>query len=296
MGRRPQGPRRVVAVGLAVAMVGIVSIGLLARGPKAEAERGDVHVVPVGPFTTPQVTSYLATRSGNITMALYDYLTGRTYLYRPGVSETTASIIKVEILATLLHEAEVAHQPLDDATADLATRMIENSDDNAAQALWDQEGGSAAVASFGALAGLTQTVPNSQGFWGLSTTTAADQLAVLKAVVYPNPLLDAPSRVYETGLMEDVEADQQWGVSGGVPNGVTVATKDGWDPLDDGTTWQINSIGWINGEGRDYLMAVLTNGNSSEGYGIQTIEGVAPLVWAYMAPAPQPTPATSKGQ
>jgi hypothetical protein len=83
--------------------------------------------------------------------------------------------------------------------------------------------------------------------------------------------------------MENVTADQRWGVSGDVPAGVTVALKNGWLPLK-GTNgdWQINSVGWISGDGRDYLMAVLTTGNPSEQYGINTIDQLAATVWQRM--------------
>jgi hypothetical protein len=78
-----------------------------------------------------------------------------------------------------------------------------------------------------------------------------------------------------------------------VPAGVTVDLKDGWDPLagDDGSdaangrNWQVNSIGWIDGDGRNYVLAVLTVGNVTEDYGIDTIQGIAPLVWKALAPA-----------
>ena len=61
--------------------------------------------------------------------------------------------------------------------------------------------------------------------------------------------------------MENVTPDQRWGVSGGVPAGVTVALKNGWLPLDDANTdWQVNSVGWVSGDGRDYLIAVLQHG------------------------------------
>lgn len=236
-------------------------------------------------LATTQVTSYLATRTGNITVALYNTLTGKTYLYRPGVAQTTASIIKVDILATLLRQAQVAGEPLSDDSSDLATTMIENSNDNSAQKLWAKVGASVGVGAFDSLAGLSDTDLNRFGYWGLSTTTAADQLAVLKAVVYPNDILDTTARDYELRLMENVESDQQWGVSGGVPSGVTVAIKDGWDPLDNDTTWQVNSIGWIDGQGRNYLLAVLTTGESTESYGIQTIQGISTLVWSELAPA-----------
>ena len=43
--------------------------------------------------------------------------------------------------------------------------------------------------------------------------------------------------------------------------------------------WQINTTGWVRGDGRDYLIAVLTDGNPSEQYGIDTVDGVPAIVW-----------------
>ena len=64
---------------------------------------------------------------------------------------------------------------------------------------------------------------------------------------------------------------------------VTVALKNGWLPLQ-GTDidWQINSVGWVSGGGRNYLMAVLTTGNPTEQYGIDTIDQLAAMVWQDM--------------
>jgi hypothetical protein len=73
-------------------------------------------------------------------------------------------------------------------------------------------------------------------------------------------------------------------VSACVPAGVTVALKNGWLPLEDNTDWQVNSIGWVDGDGRDYLITVLTNNNDTESDGIATIEGLSPLVWNAVAP------------
>ena len=59
-----------------------------------------------------------------------------------------------------------------------------------------------------------------------------------------------------------------------------MALKDGWLPLNStNTNWQVNSVGWISGSGRDYLMAVLTTGNPTEQYGIDTISQLSTLVW-----------------
>ena len=41
-------------------------------------------------------------------------------------------------------------------------------------------------------------------------------------------------------------------------------------------------MGWISGGGRDYLLAVLSTGNPTEQYGIDTIDGLAAIVWQKM--------------
>lgn len=236
-------------------------------------------------FTVPAVADYLAGVTGDdVTAAVYDARTGYTSLFRPGIAEDTASIMKVDILATLLAQAQANATPLTSEQQELAEDMIEESDDNDAQDLWDGEGGATAVASFDAQVGLTNTDPDAAGYWGLSTTTAADQVKLLEKVAYPNALLTDASRAYELDLMSNVDPAQAWGVSAGAPPGVTVALKNGWLPLDSGG-WQINSIGYIDGDGRDYVIAVLTSGDATEGEGIQTIQGLSSLVWQELAPA-----------
>jgi len=114
-----------------------------------------------------------------------------------------------------------------------------------------------------------------------ATSTASDQLALLLKLVRPNALLSSTERAYALTLMEHVTPSQAWGVSGGVPPQATLALKNGWLPLGSGTSdWQINSIGWASGAGRNYLIAVLTTGNPSEAYGIDTIEQVSSDVWS----------------
>ena len=234
-------------------------------------------------FSMPAMAAYLDGAPGDVTAAVYDRRNGVTALYRPGVTEDEASIMKVDILATLLAQAQARNQPLTDEDQLLAQQMIEESNNDDAQDLWDDEGGASAVAAFNQQAGLTQTVPDAAGYWGLSTTTAADQVQLLKAVAFPNGLLSPASRQYQLGLMTGVDPTQAWGVSAGVPPGVTVALKNGWLPLDQGG-WQVNSIGYVDGDGRDYLIAVLTSGDATEDRGIDTIERISGLVWRELAP------------
>jgi beta-lactamase class A len=229
------------------------------------------------------VANYLASAPDNVTAAVYDEVSGLTWVYRPGVAQETASIMKVDILATLLAKAQASGQGLPAGLQDLSVDMIEQSDDADAQQLWDTEGGATAVAGFNQGAGLTQTTPDAAGYWGLSTTTAADQVQLVRTLAYPNSILSPASQSYALNLMTHVDPDQAWGVSAGVAPGATVALKNGWLPLDSGG-WQINSIGAVKGDGRNYVIAVLTNGNATEAEGIGTIQGISELVWQELAP------------
>lgn len=233
-------------------------------------------------FDAPAVSAYLAGTTEDVTAAVYDDVTGVTSVYRPGVAQDTASIMKVDILATLLARGQSTGQALAPGEQSIAVPMIEQSDDDDAQDLWDSEGGATAVGAFDTAAGLTQTDPDAAGYWGLSTTTAADQVQLLRTVAYPNAILTPASQAYELNLMENVESDQAWGVSAGVGAGSTVALKNGWLPLVGGG-WQVNSIGYVDGQGRDYVIAVLTD-DDTEADGINFIQGLSGLIWQELTP------------
>ena len=237
---------------------------------------------PANFFSEPAVTQYLAERSGNITAALYDVTTGTLSLWRPGVDEDTASIVKVDTLATLLHQDQTSGTSLSANEESLATSMIEISDNDAATDLWDDAGQATGIGSFDSLLDLNSTVPGSDGL-GPDTDDSVrpDRVAAVLGPAESGPR--AGSRAYELGLMEQVTSSEDWGVSSGVPQGVTVALKNGWLPLT-ATNWRINSVGWIDGQGRDFLLAVLTDGNPTESYGIDTIQGISSLAWAALAP------------
>ena len=246
---------------------------------------------PADPFAA--VDGYLAGRSGTVLAAVYDVRTGQTWRLGDGPAQYEASVVKVDILEALLSESEsggagTGLSPDDQATAQ---QMIEDSDNDAATSLWYAAGGTAGVAAYNDKAGLTGTTPSPcvecADFpwpgWGLTTTVPADQITLLKQLIMPSPLLTSAEREYALSLLENVTPDQAWGISGGVPAGVTVALKNGWLPLNDANTdWQVNSEGWVSGDGRDYLISVLTTGNPDEQYGIDTIDQLSALIWPAM--------------
>jgi beta-lactamase class A len=254
--------------------------------PSAAPERVATPAPRPDPFPA-SAAAYLAGRAGVASAAVYDVTTRQLWTIGPARPQAEASVVKVDILETLLARDGTGGL-LSGADSALAQSMIEDSDNAAATDLWDAAGGTGGIRSFNAAAGLEDTTPSPcvqcAGFgwpgWGLSTTTPSDQIALLRQIAQPGGLLTGTQRRYAAALMENVASSQRWGVSGGVAPQATVALKNGWLPLNQaGTDWQINSVGWISGLGRDYLMAVLTTGNPDEQYGIDTIGWLSAAVW-----------------
>jgi beta-lactamase class A len=234
---------------------------------------------------TPTAEQYLASAvaslvtrdDDHVAVAVDDLTTGKSASYNGTNTEfITASIIKADILATLLHQTD------DDLTSyeqELATTMIENSDNDSATALYQEIGGASALAAANKTFGLTQTTPSVH--WGLTTTTADDQLEILRQIFTSDSVLSAASRSYIQGLMSQVEADQRWGVSAAASSGTTYYVKNGWDPHP--VLWEINSIGEITHDGQRMLIAVLSRYNASESSGISLIQQVAEAAATGMA-------------
>jgi beta-lactamase class A len=232
------------------------------------------------PFASAALRTWLGGRAGRITAAVYDIETGQEYLYNPQLAMKTASTIKVDILATALHQAQVAHHPLPANEAAAAVPMITQSDNNAAEQLYNDIGGWSAIGPFDKSIGMTRTTPNPEGFFGETFTTAADQITLLKQIMLPGGELSPASRKYEYELMRHVIPSQRWGITGGVPANARVAIKNGWLP--ETTGWHVNSIGRVQGDNRNYLIAVYTEFDPSWAYGIDSIERVAAAAWKAM--------------
>lgn len=266
------------------------------------------------------VRRYLRTRQGVAQVALFNRATGRTYLLSGGPdTQYTASIVKADIMALWLwrYQSRTGIVPgnMPYSIRYLLQNMITLSDNVAATSLFYFPGGCTTLTLFNTLIPTRHTrvgceTPTYYG-WGNTTTTAADQAAIVRTLAYRNRTLAHDAREYGLHLMESVEPTQRWGITCG-PWGtqcaapdyatpdpdVTVALKNGWKFLptcakqDDSCPWQVNSIGWVRGQGRNYVLAVLTTddpagpGTAGLDYGISTIQGVSQRIWANLAVRP----------
>jgi hypothetical protein len=210
---------------------------------------------------------------GHVAIAVDDLTSGSAAASTGTSGFVTASIVKVDILAALLYQRQKSGQSLTTEDEDLATRMIENSDNDSASALYTDIGGPAGLDQANQAFGLTHTTAGTDGEWGLTSTTVDDQLRLLRQITVTPSVLTAAAQDYIQHLMGDVESDQQWGVPAAASPGPAYLVKNGWLP--NPTLWSINSIGEIEDSGHRMLVTVLSDDNSSEASGISTIQAVA---------------------
>ncbi|MBQ0999276.1 serine hydrolase [Streptomyces sp. RK62] len=267
--------RAVVAAGLGA---GLVIAPLAAAAPAAAA-------TPAVSCTSAKagladklkrdITAALANRQGTVAVGLYDRSTKTTCTLRASSAFDSASVVKVTVLATLLWDAKKHNRYLTDREASLSKAMITKSDNAATTTLWKQLG-MTKIKGFLAAAGMTQTKPGADGYWGLTQITVTDEQKLLKLLTAKNSVLSDNSRAYILKLMGQVVSSQRWGTPYGA-SGVSVAVKNGW--LQRATHgWRVHSVGAFKGGGHDYMITVLSHGNSTMNYGITTIQGVAKVI------------------
>jgi hypothetical protein len=229
-------------------------------------------------------------------------------------------VVKADILAMWLNRYQKMGTKIPDAVPYsvkyLMQLMIGSSDNAATTGLFYFGGGCQALTAFDALIPFKNTEvacesPNYYG-WGNTTTTAADQVALMKIFAFGgrDDLLATDARNYGNDLMKNVDKTQRfgitcgpWGTSCDPPNyapeksGVTVALKNGWKTVPTCTKaihdcpWQVNSQGWVVGEGRNYALAVLTTNNpvgsggtAGYAYGVDTIQNISQRIWTNLGP------------
>ena len=312
---RPSRRRRLPYLALAtVAVVGATAAGTVyvkahahsgpvssAAAPSASASgSGEATVEPVTQPTVDHdallakaMKSVTPAGDQKVSVAVLDVTSGESAAYGDAAFDT-ASIVKVDILAALLLQAQDAGRTLTTTEKSYATTMIQNSDNDSATALWNLIGTADGLDAANRTFGLTGTTGGAGPLWGLTQTTAADQLTLLQQVFGDDSKLSAASQSYIQGLMKEIEADQQWGVSAAA-DGSKWALKNGWLARSTTGLWDVNSIGRVTGtDGDEYLVAVLSDGSTTQAKGITLIEAAAKAgVAAFAKSTDTPTPASA---
>jgi hypothetical protein len=209
-----------------------------------------------------------------VSVAVLDPDSGESASYDTGVFDT-ASIVKVDILAALLLRAQDEGRSPTAEEKSYAVAMIENSDNDSASALWRAIGTADGLDAANERFGLTGTAGGDGPLWGLTQTTAADQVALLRQVfVADGSQLSEASRAYVRALMGRIADGQRWGVSAAA-DGSAWALKNGWLRRSTTGLWVVNSIGRVESGGHGYLVAVVSRGSGTQAEGISLTEAAA---------------------
>ena len=233
------------------------------------------------------------------TAEVFDVRSGCSYSLHPGRVLTTASVHKIEILAGVLLEAQNDGRDLSTWERERIVPMITESANAAASELRNSIGGINRMRQLDDLFGLHDSTAVDP--WGLTLTTAKDQVQLLRQTLVNAGQLFTPSSVdvfWDT--MGKVTASQQWGISAGVPSQWTFALKNGFYSAA-GRGWRINSSGIVVDAPGEiaYLVTILSEGWPSMSPGIEAVEHVGRHVSSHLTPGEprcdQPTIAGTGG-
>lgn len=210
---------------------------------------------------------YLAGRAGIKSFAV---VTTEGRLYGSHVHRTfvSASVVKAMLLVAYLRKLHHAHRGLDSYSRSLLDPMIHVSDNNAATKVWSIVGDP----RLRRLARHARMKDFSiEGIWANAQISAADQARFFYEM---GRLLPREFRHYANHLLSHITSSESWGIPAVArPRGWTVFFKGGWRGTSRGQL--VHQVARLERSGNRMALAVLTDGDPSMGYGIQSIEGTA---------------------
>lgn len=228
------------------------------------------------------IAKALKGRESTVSLAVHDPGRGLRCRLADTDAYDSASIAKVLIMQAVLGRAEELGRAPTRLEARRLKAMITRSDNTAASELW--KGLSRArLKRVLREAGARDTVLGHDSYWGLTRTTARDQLALLAAI---------SRRTEALSLMGQVVRQQAWGVSAGAPRTVKVHLKNGWLPRKT-HAWRVHSVGIVRPAatttGAGMGMGMETGTGTGTGLGTGTGPGVS------TGPGPGASTGTSTG-
>lgn len=234
----------------------------------------------------------------SVSVAALNVKTGARFSAGESSGIWTGSLYKLLATQALLLEHQQSGTPLSADEQEQASEALKHSDNEAGYQLYLNAGGQTGLDRAAAAFGMTHTGGGDYDP-AFTTTSGTDCLALLSNVVSSASPLAAPARAYLLTLMQNVQADQQWGVGAAADPDTSLANKNGWLSVrpsddngdgtidggpDDGGRWVATSAGIITVHGQQVLLAVLTQHQQSLADGITLVEQLAKLAAQVVAP------------
>jgi hypothetical protein len=211
--------------------------------------------------------SYLAGRAGRTAFAVVDSQ-GRLSGVHVHWTFVTASVVKAMLLVAYLRQLDAQGQHYVDGYSDsILYPMINVSDNSAASAVYGHVGDGGLYALAGR-AGMTDF--NVYGSWGNAQLSAADQARYFFEM---DSLIPREFVGYARRLLSTIVGYESWGVPAVArPHRYAVFFKGGWRGTALGQL--VHQVARLERPDHSFAMAVMTDGDPSMGYGIDTIQGL----------------------
>jgi hypothetical protein len=198
---------------------------------------------------------------------------GREYGIRIHDRFITGSLVKAMLMVAYLRRLDAMGQHTVDPTSNsILYPMINVSDNNAATRCWSIVG-NAGLYSVAHAAGMTDfSVDTSASWgseWGAALLSAADQARFFFEM---DSLIPKEFVGYARNLLSTISAADTWGIpTVARPQGYQVFFKAGWRPSPD--IFLVHQAARLEGHGRTFSLAIMTDGDNGMGDGISKIEG-----------------------
>lgn len=206
---------------------------------------------------SPGLAQYVDSQAGAMGVAIYDVTHDRAYGDDDDTTFTLASSAKVYILCGYLDMLERQGRSATGTERGTMARMIEYSDNNAAQWLYNHLGGAKGQQAYLARMGIDDYVPHGNS-WGWARLSPDDMVRIL-ALLRAGAILTPADTAYALRLLGHIERGT-WGVGNTAPKGAHVYLKDGWVTGPDGK-WAQNSSGIVVDDDETYIISVYTAHN-----------------------------------
>ncbi|MDH6281714.1 serine hydrolase [Prescottella agglutinans] len=239
------------------------------------ANKADSSTVAAAPLTLEgRITQSVvdaANRGADVTIALLDRQDGHYESFADATPFATASVAKLFIADDLFYRETTAELALGDDEHALVARMLEYSDDDAANQLWDEYGTSDMIVDVVSRYELADTSVPYDDHWWNTMTTGRDLVDYYSAVLDGRGGLDTAHRdemmtYLRTSSPTAADGyDQSFGIPAGLPDETEIAVKQGWMCcIDD--RWTHLSTGVIGPDDR-YVLVLVSRENLDYGDG-----------------------------
>ena len=229
-----------------------------------------VVVLPVGfpgPAAISRAAGVLASRAGKTAFAVVDS-EGRMLGRHVHWTFVSASVVKAMLLVAYLRRLDSQGQHyVDGMSNSFLYPMINVSDNSAATQTWSIVGDSG-LYGVARIAGMTDF--SIVGIWANAQISAADQARFFFRM---DSLIPREFVGYARYLLSTIAGYESWGIPAVARGrGYAVFFKGGWRGT--GLGQLVHQSARLEGHGRRFAMSVLTDGDPSMGYGIDTIQDV----------------------